>query len=338
MIYEFKNIRHLHLEISSKCNAECPGCPRNLYGAEYNNGYKEHSMTLDEARKIFNEDFLRQIDRVLINGNFGDFVMNPDSLQILEYFKSINPRLYIEVNTNGGARNRDFWRSLARLPGLQINFTLDGIGETHSIYRRNTRYDTVIDNARSFIAAGGRAVWLMIEFDHNRHQIAEAERLSRELGFAWFKLRANDRQPGPVFDRQGKFQYVIGPYTGTRNYQEILAQKNIKNTIEGVERYSQYKDPIDCMVKRQQSIYVTSTGEVYPCCFLGFSPKTFGHGDYHQVSNEQIRELVQENDALTYGLEHAANWFYRVSETWNRDTFAQGRLIMCNDVCGKTAR
>lgn len=338
MIYEFKNIKHLHLEISSRCNAECPLCPRNLHGAEYNNGYKEHNMTLEEAQKIFDDDFLRQINQVLINGNLGDFVMNPDSLPILKYFKSINPNLFIEINTNGGARNREFWKDLASIPNMQVNFTLDGIGETHSIYRRNTLYDTVIENAKTFISAGGQAVWMMIEFDHNQHQVGEAEKLSKELGFIAFKLRANTREAGPVFNRKGEFQYVIGPYTGTTDFKEILAQKSIKNNLAGVERCSKYKDPIDCMVKKQLSIYVSSTGEVYPCCFLGFSPKTFGHGDYHEVCNQQIGELMHENDALTYGLEHAAGWFHRVSETWNISTFGQGRLIKCNDVCGKTTR
>ena len=48
----FSNIQHLHLEISSKCNARCPLCPRNFFGYPFNDGYVEHDMTLDEAKQI----------------------------------------------------------------------------------------------------------------------------------------------------------------------------------------------------------------------------------------------------------------------------------------------
>ena len=54
MLYAVEDIRKVHLEISSECNAACPKCPRNLCGYPHNDGYEEHSMTLAEAQKIFN--------------------------------------------------------------------------------------------------------------------------------------------------------------------------------------------------------------------------------------------------------------------------------------------
>ena len=84
MMYAIQDIEAVHLEISSECNAACPKCPRNLCGYPHNDGYEEHAMTLVEAQRIFSPTFLRQLRKLLINGNFGDIVMNPDALEIVE--------------------------------------------------------------------------------------------------------------------------------------------------------------------------------------------------------------------------------------------------------------
>ena len=48
----YQDIRDVHLEISSLCNASCPWCPRTFWGYTYNGGYPEVNLTLDNAKKI----------------------------------------------------------------------------------------------------------------------------------------------------------------------------------------------------------------------------------------------------------------------------------------------
>ncbi len=86
---EYQHIRDVHLEISSLCNAACPWCPRNFWGYPYNGGYPETHMTLTQAKKIFSESFLQQLDSININGNFGDIVMNPQGADIVEYLHPV---------------------------------------------------------------------------------------------------------------------------------------------------------------------------------------------------------------------------------------------------------
>ena len=61
--YSVDEIRLLHLELSSDCNAECPLCVRNLFGYPLNQGHKVHLMTLAEVEQMF-----AQIDRVRASG------------------------------------------------------------------------------------------------------------------------------------------------------------------------------------------------------------------------------------------------------------------------------
>jgi len=331
-MYSLQDIRNLHLEISSRCNAACPLCPRNFYGYPHNDGYVEHDMTLDEAQKIFDPVFVAQLNSVNINGNFGDAVMNPHTIDILQYFRSCNANLIILISTNAGARNKKFWQQLALLDA-HVYFCIDGLEDTHSIYRQNTLYQTVIKNACNFIQAGGHAIWKMINFDHNRHQHGIAEQRSKDLGFREFLLIDNGRDTGPVFNKHKKLVNVIGnPKTTefevlwkTRTQDEVLLEDILHDRIE---------KPISCKVQQQKSLYVSSIGDVYPCCFLGFSPRTYGHGIYHAAANGQFRDHVQKNNALEHSLTECIQWFNYVVKSWDIPSFKQGRLIICNDVCG----
>lgn len=333
---DYKDIRHVHLELSTFCNASCPLCPRNFYGYEYNNGYPKTHFTLENAKKIFTTDFLQQLEEIYVNGNFGDIMVNPEGLQIVEYFRQQNANLYISISTNGSARNKSFWQGLAEL-NADVYFCIDGLADTHHLYRQNTVWNTIIKNAKTFIAAGGKAVWKMIEFAHNRHQIDECRKLSQELGFVDFVLINEGRDTGPVFNRKGKHTHNLGSYTGSTNLQ-ILLHKKKTNTVlleDIVDNPSiPIKKQISCWAVKQSSIYISAYGEVTPCCWTGFAPSTYGTGAYHQAINNQLRPLMSKNNALQYPLKECIEWFSSVQATWKHETYQQGRLVVCDTNCG----
>lgn len=331
-MYNLTDIRHVHLEISSLCNAACPLCPRNFYGYEYNDGYVEHNMTLAETKKIFQPEFVQQLDEIYINGNFGDAVMNPETVEIIEYFKSCSSALKISMSTNAGARNKEYWQALATL-GVEIIFCIDGLEDTHSLYRQNTLYSTVIQNAKIFIAAGGVAVWKMIDFDYNKHQQSTAQTFSQQLGFKKFQLVDHGRNQAPVFDKNQQLSHTIGNPAEVNFDRLWKSRTNDEVLLEDITLGRVPKN-IQCQVKKQKSIYISSTGDVSPCCFLGFNPKTYGHGNYHQAANAQFRDFVQENNVFDHSLEHCIAWFNEIEKTWLIPTFEAGRLVICNDVCG----
>ena len=240
------------------------------------------------------------------------------------------------ISTNGGARNKKFWQDLARL-NVQVYFCIDGLEDTHHLYRQNTLYSTVMQNACAFIDAGGRAVWRMIEFDHNKHQQKQAQQLSKELGFIRLDITRGNRINSPVFDKDGKLTHTIGDtlkefgeidfekMRDVRINGEVLLEDIIGNEVPAL---------IECEVEKKKSIYVASTGDVYPCCYLGFEPKTFGQGQWHQAINQQFKHMIQKNNALEHSLAQCIEWFAEIQRTWDIPTFGQGRLVMCNRQCG----
>ena len=52
----------------------------------------------EKIQSLLSIDFVKQLNEILINGNYGDFVMNPDSPAIVEYLGEDYP-LYFDDNS-----------------------------------------------------------------------------------------------------------------------------------------------------------------------------------------------------------------------------------------------
>lgn len=338
---DYSSIRRVHLEISTRCNAACPMCPRNIAGYDMDLGYPTHDMRLEEAQSIFTSLFLKQVNDILINGNFGDFVTARDNLKIIRYFVEQNPDIRIEISTNASARP-NIWSELGSIPNVVVGFALDGLKDTHNRYRRNTDWDMVIRNAKKFIAAGGQAVWRMIQFDYNQHQIEDCRSLAQDLGFVKFETVYDGRDRSPVYNNQGNFLYKIGHDPNVHEYPEsALTWKSW--TDHGAQpdvRLDNYpslkiKNRVDCYSAKNKEIYITATGEVYPCCWLGMYPKLdYQHAWQHD--NFQIKEMINSNNnALEVGIESAVAWFNTVEQSWQKETYQDGRCFKCDQICGR---
>ena len=325
----YKNLRSVHLEISSRCNAACPDCLRNFRGVDIMDTYPVCDMSLEQFKKIFAIDFLKQLQHFTINGNYGDFVTARDGLEIVEYILQINPRIHIEISSNASAKPK-LWEPLGQL-GVTVYFRLDGLKDTHHLYRQNTDFDFILENAKKFIAAGGQAVWAMIKFNHNKHQVAECETMSKELGFSRFDLIDAGRNTMPVFNSERQLTHTIGEWKGSTDFDTLFnAYSYYKVEPDMAVKTETENKTIDCYAKRMQEVYVASNGEVYPCCWLGYYPL---HSNA-RPSSIQLKPLIKDNNALEHGLETAIAWFNQIEKTWDK-TVPNGKIYECNRACGK---
>ena len=327
------DIRQVQIELTTRCNARCPMCMRNYRGLDHNGGYPVSELTLDNIKHILKPDFLQQLSKgISFNGNLGDFGLAQDAQYIVHWLADQNA--LVKINTNGSIRTPEWWASLAR-PGVVIGFALDGLADTHHLYRQDTNWHTVIANAQAFIAAGGQAIWRFIPFEHNRHQEAACEQLALDLGFSRFENIDEGRNRGPVYARTGEFSHWLGqPYTEheRQNPPQVkdLLESHITWFNPGTVKLDKDTMPlqITCQHKRLEEIYIAADGTVWPCCFLGFYPATM-----HHPGNSQLAPLVAENNALEHDLAHCMAWFSRVEETWSKISIAEGRLYGCVNSC-----
>jgi len=304
---------------------------RNYRGYDYNSGYPLCELGLKEFKHILPPERFPSIGMVNFNGNLGDFANAKDAVEIVEYLADLGVK--VSINSNGSLRSPAWWAKLAR-PGVTIGFALDGMEDTHSLYRQDTNWKRIIENATAYIKAGGKAIWRFVPFEHNQHQQHACKQLAQDLGFVEFENIYDGRESTPVYTRDGEFSYQIGkPFDSTIPQIRDLLTSHITWFDAKTVKVDRDITPLNlrCIHKVNREIYIAADGSVYPCCFLGFYPATMKH-----PGNSQLLPMVKENNALEYDLEHCMQWFEQVEESWKQESIAQGRLYTCVNTCGRT--
>jgi MoaA/NifB/PqqE/SkfB family radical SAM enzyme len=129
-------------------------CNRNLYGGLKNPKLEIAEWSLEDFQNIFDKELVEQLVQVLFCGHFGDPLINPDFLYMIKYLKDINPNIMINVHTNGSFYKEEWWVEFAKfLPKLHsVHIGIDGLEDTHKLYRIGTDWNKIIKNAKAFIS------------------------------------------------------------------------------------------------------------------------------------------------------------------------------------------
>ena len=316
-----------------------------MWGYYERSDYLKTDLTLDQIKKIFDNVEL-DIKMIYYNGNFGDPCINTQVGDITEYFFKRFPKIQnIGVSTNGGMQKPEWWANLGkRFPNgkLIIDFCIDGLEDTNHLYRVGVPYNKAIDNARAFINAGGLANWRWVEFKHNQHQVDIAKKRSADFGFNMFIVNDQGRDDGYVKTGENSF-YLIEP-ADHKNKDFKIPLPEIKNsdhieydkfmTSQGLGYYRdkekswQEKRTLNCHQHLdREMVYINSVGELYPCCYLGFNPKTYVLSN----QNKQLKEILSKfnNNLLEVDWNTAIEWFTVIEEGWKKDSVKNGMVLGC---------
>ena len=147
-MYDYNDIRTVHLEITEKCNAACPMCARNINGGEDNPWLQNAELSLNDIVTIFPDKFIQQLNHIFMCGNYGDPIVAKDTLKVFKHFRNTNPTLYLGMNTNGSARTVTWWKDLATVIGSDgyVVFSIDGLEDTN--YLISQKYSLGKDNGK----------------------------------------------------------------------------------------------------------------------------------------------------------------------------------------------
>lgn len=259
--------KRVELEISSDCNAACPGCARtqNL------DILQPQNITLKQIQEWFPDQSSIQDIMFKFCGVLGDPIVNPDCLEITRYLVDRGAR--IQYSTNGGRNNAEWWRQLGQM-GIDVHFCVDGTNTNH-IYRVNTNYNVIKRNMQAYSDAGGDATWIYIVFDHNEHEVAEARELAEQLGFK-FATRTGMRNSFHNWvSRTGKKNNQTEKTittTGAKEHSKVAVVKELDQFITEQDKSPQQTQDIiqsiDCKYIHGGEIFVAANSTLWPCCFL----------------------------------------------------------------------
>ena len=299
-----RKIRQLTTELTFRCNAKCPACHR-IKPLRIDLNDKKYTISLERFKQLFNSDLLNSLEWLVLNGNFGDSIMNREFREILSYIKQHDVK--VNIHTNGGVHDSNYWTDVGNILNRFdiINFDLDGLSDTHHIYRINTKFDKVFQNALSVIATKNPQVhWKYIVFEHNKHQVAEAKELAVKHGFSTFSTVKTSREFGRP--TSGKF---------------VHAKKTNK--------YAEAEKKIHCVWEDWDKWYISPEGLVFRCCWTG--------GHYYDKDNSRFYyppDFEHKFNGFKVPIQKIISYNY-----WNKlNLYLQGydrAFPLCQSQCGK---
>ena len=364
----------LHLELTSRCNALCPLCARTT-GLDYDSQLlkKRDDLPLIDTDPEILKTMLEEMkpflpNHVFINGNFGDPIMYPHLLDIIRMYKDAGVR-QVTLSTNGGVHKPEWWTELAgimRKPDKVI-FAIDGLEDTNHLYRVNTNFKKIMENAQAFINAGGRARWDYIAFAHNEHQIDEARQLAEDMGFFTFRYKKSNRYVIPkdynadpnskredeTIEKKTTIKFIAKQHVKKDKKAETVISapkkteasnttKNFEKILKKHKTFDNYvkRTQIDCQTARDKSIFVDYKGFVWPCCWQGHYYSSIGEDKGVQKRIDDRVELENKygkdfNNLQKHSLFDILNTPYfsnDLVESWNDES---KRLYICGKTCGK---
>lgn len=332
-MFALADLKSLHLEITNRCQAACPMCSRNYHGGLDNTLIKNADWSLRDFQNIV-LPVADQLKKINFCGNFGDPLLNINLQLMTDLIK--NKNIHVDVHTNGSLRNSKWWTSFPKhLPAShRVVFGIDGLGDTHSMYRIGTDFNRILDNAKTFINAGGTAEWCFIKFKHNQHQVQAAEALAKTHGFKYFSVKDSSRfnfeKRFAVYNKYGKTEYYLEPPTVTdTKYFDARDLNLIQNLVDETE--------ISCYAKHQSELYIDAYRCIMPCCFLAAIPYDYyTKNDSLQAAKDtiklQYKKLLQELGDTTGSIQSVleSKSFQTVWEKY----WTINKLWTCARTCG----
>lgn len=314
-------VRELNIEHTSRCNLRCPQCARTING-KVNPMLSMTDMTLGDYKWIFPESFCKQLDHIFFCGNYGDPIASYTFFDCVKYLAGNG--ILLTIYTNGSLRGTRYWEELASILGNsgKVIFAIDGLSDTNHIYRVNSNFEKIIENATAFIKAGGIARWDYLVFEHNYHQVEEARKLAKELGFTSFNEKKTKRT------------------INNTNYKTNKGEGQFNSIVERYGSWENYIDqtPITCIYKQDKILYIDFDMNVWPCCWIGAPLFFYGEDN---IQKKQLLGLMSKyeegfNSLYYYSLEEILDhqWFkHDLVNSWSKKMI-DGKLMTCGRTCG----
>jgi hypothetical protein len=264
-------------------------------------------LDLDTIKERFQKEMFPNIKIINFCGSVDEPCSHPQFHEIIKHFADWN--CHINIATNGSLRTTKWWTELADIlpSNHKVVWGIDGSDELSEVYREGSSFKKVEQNYRAFIAAGGKANWQFISFEHNEHQLEEAREKAKQEGFKEFKTIISHRKD-----------------TGGVKHKKVETQES---------------NCISCKYANQKRIFVNHMGNVIPCCHLNAKMLEYPVSRKHKDKFEDILEqqdYMSDINLTNVSVDQAINGkvWTDIKESWTSDN----RIPRCEQVCKENKR
>ena len=326
------------IEHTNKCYGKCPECPRNTPDGKLNPCLKLKELTVDDYRKIGDESFYENLPLISLTGCYGDATAASNLHDVLRYLMSVDARVIIQ--TNGDFNPPEYYEEIAHIfngkDRCAVEFAIDGLEDTNHLYRKNTDFQRIINNARAFINAGGNARVNVILFDHIIHQKDAIIQRAKDEGFKSIVLKTHLRH------------LPVNKYFNHNMYKRLYYEDD--DFGELLDKYGTYENYINqskitCIFKTTGQLYIDHQLNVWPCTCMGGNHFLFL--DENHILKKQALGIIKRygngfNSLKTNTLEEIFNHpFYKndLEESWSNTMNDKNyKHAICAKACGDFKR
>ena len=181
---------HMHVEVSSRCNLNCPVCPQG-------EGKLKRDKTLMDL-EMFRE-LMREAGPYLLAvclWSWGEPLLNPHLAEMIRIAKSYG--VITLVSTNGQClKDEKVLEALISEPPTYLIVAIDGLTEeTNSVYRVGGKLEPVLAGVRHIAQTKRqqkqkypllRLSYIVMK--HNQHEVGQVEEFAKQNGFDLATLR-----------------------------------------------------------------------------------------------------------------------------------------------------
>lgn len=340
-----KIVNNLQVDITSHCNARCGACVRNSDGDEVREELELEHFDVDVWRRLVTEDTRGwYIAEMSLNGNWGDPMMHPKLVEMLDIFSSHHPETSLFLHTNGSMRTEKFWHDLGgvcrKFSNHLVVFAVDGMEDTHALYRRKTIWSKIIANIGAFTSNGGRANCMMTLFEHNKHQVHDVERIAGELNCIYFTLRHSHCDEMQIDAAEGaysvkasydidEFQTAFEPDISLSDLRDNHLFVDLSDEVKEREQHTK------CPWYNERRVQIDPWAKVWPCCHLSLYGVHIDNHDLHEEADESFVYAREDNDLKKYSLTDV------LENDWYRKKLPNAidgaKWNQCRRICGVEA-
>jgi len=285
------DIERLQIELSNRCNAACPLCPRYELPENLINNT---SVDIQHIIRCLEKDPWDNLKKIHFCGNYDEPTVHPHLLDICEWIIVNMPNINISISTNGGTRDTQFWQSLGKLSRnnrLRVYWGIDGLEDTNHLYRKNVDWNKLWNNVMSYNAAGGYSTWQFIGFSWNNHQLETIIDNHKKWGFNDIKVVNSWRDISE--DDNTNFDL-------TTIFKDEEIKEKLKPEIKSstTKCKAQYSDS-----DLGKSLFLNFQSLITPCCYSGdymtlpkFTEKLNNYSMYnHSIVYNNISDILSHD-------------------------------------------
>jgi radical SAM protein with 4Fe4S-binding SPASM domain len=293
--------QNLYLEVTNRCNLQCKACI--LYKGSWE---PQRDITLDELIRI--TDQLPKLKQIALHG-IGEPLLNKALPAMIRHLK--NRDIFVFFNSNGILidERRQYELIAAGLDELRIS--LDAASpQGYKAMRNSDQFDRVVDNLKSFVAhkerLGAAYPILSLWYLGTRENIAELPefiRLAAAIGIKEVYLQRlvyfnDDAGYGMALSEQtlmesdGKSrEYLNQSQDLAKQFGIQFGASGLSTPLESVQTVSGNRSSWRNCHRPKTLMYITSNGNVLPCCISPFSTSDYSSIILGNVFKSSLKEI-----------------------------------------------